>query len=282
MRRLLCLTIMLAAVPPAHHVAAQSESVPRELVDAMLRYSGGSLGAGSQLLVGSVPDGLPKRFTVRPDARTVGSITTSGTTTVVIATSALADTVMADVTRQLRAAGWKAAPLPPAQRGFQESEASIPHTFCAGDTVVTVRAFGRLTGGTSLIATHAPGNPRACDPPTVTPTRPPPELPTLRNPGGTDQTGSCYSREPTVVSMGGGTSTSLRTSLAPDSILAHYARQLRAGGWTQLPPQSYTSTWAQPDSSGVVVEATLTVSPNRQTPGCYVVNLGVRSVQSPR
>ena len=270
---------MLTAVPPAHHLAAQSESVPRELVDAMLRYSGGPLGASSQLVVGGVPDGLPKRFTVRPDARTVGSITTHGTTTVVIATTALADTVMADVTRQLRAAGWKAAPLAPAQRGFQESEASIPHIFCAGDTVVTVRAFGRLTGGTSVIATHAAGNPRACDPPpAVTPTRPPPELPTLRNPVGTDQTGSCNSRAPAMVSMGGSASTTLRTSLTPDSILAHYARQLRAGGWTQLPPQSYTSTWAQPDSSGAVVEAMLTVSPNRQTPGCYVVNLGVRSV----
>ena len=278
--------MLLAAVVPARHVDAQSaasETVPRELVDAMLRYSGGPWGTGSQLLVGSVPDGFPQRFTVRPDGRTVGSITTSGTTTVIFATSAAADTVMADVTRQLRGAGWKAGPLPPVQRGFQESEASIPHIFCAGDTVMTVRAFGRLAGGTNLVATHAPGSSRSCDPPAPPTRHQTLELPMLRNPVGTDQTGSCNARETSFgYGSSNGMSTTLRTPLAPDSILAHYGRQLRAGGWTPLPPQVYTSTWTQPDSSGATIEATLTVSPNRQTSGCYAVSLSIRSTSSRR
>ena len=264
-------------------MVAQSETVPRELVDAMLRYSGGPWGTGSHLLVGNVPEGFPQRFSVRPDGRTIGSITMSGGTTVIFATSASPDAVMADVTRQLRGAGWKAAPLPPVQRGFQESEASIPHIFCAGDTVVTVRAFSRLAGGTNLIATHASGSSRTCDPPAPPTRHQMIDLPTLRNPVGTDQTGSCNAREAAVgFGSSNGTSTTLRTPLTPDSILAHYGRQLRAGGWTPIPPQVYTSTWTQPDSTGGTIEATVTVSPNRQIPGCYAVSLSVRSMPSRR
>ena len=101
--------MVLAVSMLARQVVAQSETVPRELVDAMLRYSGGPWGTGSHLLVGNVPEGFPQRFSVRPDGRTIGSITMSGGTTVIFATSASPDAVMADVTRQLRGAGWKAA-----------------------------------------------------------------------------------------------------------------------------------------------------------------------------
>lgn len=281
MRRLLCLTLIVTAVHPGHTVAAQSETVPRELVDAVLRQATG--GTGSQLLVGRVPDGFPERFTVSSDARTVGSITMSGTTIVVISTNAIPDAVITAVTQQLRAAAWKAAPLPLPQRGFQESEASLPHVFCAGDTVVTVRAFGRMTGGTSVVATQAMGSPRSCDPVVQPPRRPAPELPTLRNPPTTDVTGSCNRRDPNMVSVSNGMATMLRTSITPDSILAHYGRQLQAAGWAPRPPQSYTTTWGQPDSTGAVVEATLSVMPNRQVAGCYNVNLNVvRSTPSPR
>lgn len=288
----LALTISLAMRSTAAQAAAGADMVPRELAEAILRQaSGGSMMTGAQLFVGQLPGGFTAPLDVR-EGSIVGGFTMHGQSTVLVATTASPDAAIATVAGQLQTAGWKAGPLPPVGKGFQEAASASPHVFCSGNYTVTVRAFARAAGGTDLVVAQGPGASQACDSSmTTSVTRATPaEMPTLVNPPGTGPMSSCFpsnrGTQVAFVGIGGmgsyGTGTTLRTSLPPDSVLMHYARQLEDSGWTRVPQNSATGQWSRPDSAGVGRTVTLTVQPSAQARGCYSVSMSVARAPAAR
>lgn len=292
MRRFPCLTLMLAATLAgplaARSVTAQApprgDAVPRELAEAILRQaSGGSTRIGSELFVGELPSGLTAPLDLR-GGNVVGGFTLHGQATALLATKASPEDAIADVARQLQAAGWKAAPLPPAGKGFQEALSASPHLFCSGNNTITVRAFGSELGGSNVLVTQARVPSEACESSMASVARATPiELPTLVDPSVAGPMSTCFPSNRAsgafVATLGGvmsnGTSTILRTSLAPDSVLLHYARQLEDSGWVRIPQNSVRGQWSRPDSAGLTRTLTLTVEPTPLARGCYSVNMNI-------
>jgi hypothetical protein len=80
-----------------------------------------------------------------------------------------------------------------------------------------------------------------------------------------------------------GTQNYLRTTLSPDLVLEHYARQLQDSGWTATGPALATvgRTFMRRDSTGAPIDLTLTVAASPKGPGCRDVSMQVRNPSKP-
>lgn len=290
MRPLAYLTMALAFMVCGRTAEAQSDAVPRELVDAILRAIGGPPGINPVLLVGRAPDSFAPRLDLR-GGRILGSITVDPASIVVIASRTSPDSTVVDLTRQFRALGWEASKSTPASGpGFQEAGSAVPGTFCRGDTTVSLRALARPAGGSevTLLSVHAPALAVGSINGAVVQTGPGggcgsalfdtsslPEMPTLYDPPANGPIEMCY-RPGGGFASSNGTSTTLRTSLSADAILAHYAKQLQAAGWVAAPAaKPAILSWIRPDSAGFSRETTLSVKTDA-APGCYTVSMEVK------
>ena len=80
-----------------------------------------------------------------------------------------------------------------------------------------------------------------------------------------------------------GTQNYLRTTLSPDLVLEHYARQLQDSGWTATAPALATvgRTFTRRGSTGAPIDLTLTVAASPKGPACRDVSMQVRNPSKP-
>ena len=237
-RTLVVLTLLLAAVRADAQQRTRSDSLPRELVVALL---GGSLGGRNvDVRAGFADDSLPADLF--RDALLLGyaDYRVSSTTVAYFpyAPQATIDTIRA----RLVAAGWTVPPQPQdSMRGFvQAYGGSFPQVICREGSVVVptvmIRTINRTLavisrqreGGMSSFCTRDPNRMAVYrNPAQDTP------LPALPSPPGLQSRGSGSSGVPDRES-GMTMQTSLTGSSNAQVILAHYETQFIAAGWRKV------------------------------------------------
>jgi hypothetical protein len=168
----------------------------------------------------------------------------------------------------------------------QQTGPSTRATLCRDDGTLVVSGAPARGGGANvtlrLLTSLGPTSYTTCNPP------PRPEMPVNRSPyptlydppiTGEAAPNACFPN----YNNSSGTSNFLRTTLSPELILEHYARQLQDSGWTpsstMAPPVGRTFT--RRDSTGAPIEMTLTVSGSPKGPNCRDVTMQVRGPNKP-
>ncbi len=232
-------TIALPAVAAAQSPAADSVTVPRELLGALLDVSG---SRKPEILVGRLPDGYPAALAESPRTVMGGVSFGSAAATGVLTTAAAPDAATRAVVERMQRDGWTQATASRGFGGFVASAGVPPTPLCRDSVALFVSARARPVGGSlvQVMRTSARNGMCGRDPELrrlqvvefpIPPLTPPPGVRTVG--GGNSQSSSSGGlssddervEERTV-------STLLATALSPDSVVAHYAAQLAAAGWT--------------------------------------------------
>lgn len=281
----MALLAAIAAGAPAQGVPpAGPDSLPRELVEALLRpYLGLYSGAASGFVVGHVPASLAPFFFVPPGARVLGGIETPSTTVVVLSVPMPVDEVRSAYRREQLRLGWT-MPSPAGPRGWGfvpapgmtqdgslvfchigQSIQIVPYQMSSQPLIVTatVQNYGSSCGTQMRFGMQ--GSTAM-------------ELPVLMNPQDAamnDRT--CVSSTLSLVGSNG-TSERLQTKLSPTQLLEHFSRQLSDSGWSASPAlAAVRRVWTRPDSGGAARELTLTITPSAVS-GCQELSMQVRRV----
>lgn len=308
-----CLTLSLALAMPAvtTPMAAQRASragpdtatVPLELVAALL----GSTGSDQlpELRVGGLVSGIPADVVPR-GARVLGSLSSRpvmtgeprGSSTVIMIVGSFPEDAVAQYTSHLDRTGWTQPPGFGQRGGFAATRTSRPTSFCRDSLFVIVSATLRPSGGAHLRLQFSPTTPQysPCDIerryPGGRPADDEIQLPLLLPPPGARSIGSGESMGGNMSSGGDGSATrashtTLDAPLTPSEILAHYASQLKAAGWTPGAPTSNSESGLQVltsrDVRGRTLRAVLTAmvvpdgaAPNERDVGLRVVRTRAR------
>jgi len=266
----------------------QPDSIPVELATALL--SSGGLPGDPQILVGALPGWMTNRVYVAPNARVLGSAFIGTTAVAIVSSPEMPEAAMAALKRELATRGWKTPPPQPSFGGGFRSVAmnltgSDPTraVLCGADnqllTVAVSRRRGVSTDIVMRIATFS-GN-GTCSPRELPPEYRRSPLPTVYHPSGVSESPqSCNTDNPYGSN---GSAAIVRSSMASDSLLDHYAKQLRDSGW-QAPAGAGTivgRTWTKTDSTGAPVELTITVSASPRDPSCRTLNMSLRTLRKP-
>ena len=225
MRRISAIPVLLFVASAGAWAQQTSETIPKELVQALLR-SGMPSNDPFDLKVGPAPADFPKD--VLPQGTVVAlTATTERMTTVVGTAAGLVATGRADFMSALQAAGWSLQSLP--QRGFVSTTSLDSTSVCKGTNFVNVALIPRTEGGHYVRASLTRDPRRQCA------TRPPMgdsyfadlNLPAMAPPAGAKSYGG-----------GGGGSTDAWTAnskitvdMKLPAIAAHYRKQLVDAGW---------------------------------------------------
>lgn len=250
--RTLCRSIALLATVAAPLTSSaqatpsprQPDLIPRELVQALVSFSGG-VGGGTDIRVGQAPDDIPPEL-VPPGAQIIGSMTQFGNTVLVLGVRDTPDSALGAMEAHLLAGGWTRPPAPPGRRmggfvsaDFSGSSFGMPNFLCHGDRVVNLSSMYRTSGGGgSLLKIAYNQGERASmctnrsDMQALRSPFDDAPIPTLRAPAGSmmrsDGRGMSSSGSGVTVS------TRLATPLKPGEVVAHYDSQMRAAGWSQV------------------------------------------------
>src|SRR5688572_1680306 len=228
-----------AQVPPARD--AQPESIPRDLVVALLTFGTGV--GGTDLRVGKMPDDTPPEF-VPPGADVLGSMTQFENLVIVLGVRETPDSAIGSMQTRLLGSGWTRPPAPPRApppRGFVAADfpvgggmGGMPDVLCRGDESVTLSSMYRSSGGSLLkVAFNRGARFSSCRQRESASYRSPYEdapIPTLRAPPGSMMSGSGSSASNDRMTL----STRLSTRLKPGEVVSHYDAQMRAAGWTPV------------------------------------------------
>lgn len=262
-------------------VAAQDVTLPADVYHILLdRAWYGDDDVLPTVTVGAVPDSLRARLPVLPKAEVQMTLSNASETVLYLRTTTPREAVLAYYRQALPASGWTArmpdttmgrvrgfiAPLPPVT-GLD---------FCgSGDTTLVVFVPDkqnpydvRLSMGTSGWACQ-PENRTASpqDLPFPTLVAPPG---TKTHPGGSSMSGGCRG-EFCGRWAEGETRASLDTSETPAALVAHYATQLLAQGWTLVDTavgaRYALSGWRMTDADGLAWWGELKFSPAQEKAG---------------
>lgn len=273
----------------AQELRSVSDSLPRELVEALLRpYIGFYSSSSSKFVIGKLPESLAPYFFVPANARILGGIDAPTTKIVVLTVPMSYEDVRVAYQREQPKLGWEPPPSFEAMRGwgFMPAPGSTPDgsglEFCHIGQSLEIRMMPE-TPTTSHVTATVQNFGGRCNmdlraggrPPTPT------ELPTLTNPAGSAMNSPTCSPGPFFPSGGGGTTERLQTSLTPQQLLETFARQLSDSGWTA--GETVTTirrSWTRPEGNGALVrELTVTAGPMLNAPaGCREVSMQVRRV----
>jgi hypothetical protein len=266
-----------------------ADSIPRDLAAALI--ASGGFGADPQILIGSMPEWIGNRLSIPSGARVLGSAFLGTTVVAVVAMPLASDTMMNQLKSDLMRHGWTNPPPQPSYGGgFRPAPAGMTIdrpltrlTLCRDQQTLIAyasRQRGTVTDITYRVSTEAGGY-SVCRPPQLPAgmTRSP--FPTLYTPPTTPDarmSGDCASNY-----GGSTTSATLQTSMTPEALLDHFARQLQDSGWTSSTDKASIigRTWSRTDSSGTPVQAVITVMTPPQNPACRELNLQVRTMQKP-
>jgi hypothetical protein len=266
----------------------QPQSIPYELASALI--SAGGLSGDPQILIGSMPEWVVKKLYLPAGARVLGSAFIGTTVVGIASVSTPPEVAAADLRAGLLAHGWKAPPPPPNYGGgFRPAPVNVfpagttRGTLCGDQEVLTTSAVPQR--GVATILTYrlitATGF-STCKPPVMPQGYSRSPMPTLYNPAASTDarmTGDCSN----VMGSSNGTSTTLRTSLAPDAILEHYGKQLADSGWkpTGDKPTISGRTWTRTDSAGAPVELSISIATSVRDANCRETSLQIRSPTRP-
>jgi hypothetical protein len=233
--------ILLSAATLALPAAAGAQSVPEELVRALVA-NGGADRPPAVIVVAGVPHEFPADAV--PSGRVLGGVGGDPAASEVVVAVADAPPAAVDAgLAKLAAVGWSSGGGR-GQRGFVAPSTNAFGLACKGTDGMTVSAAPAPGGGSYLrlsymSAAHANpcsgigGRPR----PGTGPADEIP-MPALTAPAGAVATSTSngqmmggMGREPSVESR-----VRLRTTQSPSELLAHYAGQLRGDGWTAASP----------------------------------------------
>jgi len=271
---------------------ARLDSVPATLATAMLSAGGLGTTGEPRILVGSAPEWVMPKLVVPSGARVAGSAFLGTSVLVIVSVPAASDTVLAELQRQLLDHGWKKPPMMPQYGGGFR----FPSPVNAAYAGMPLTRLTLCDGAQMLFATVALRDPRAayvayrvstasigtCVPPQFPGGYKPPPYPVLWNPAGSVD-GRLGVDCPMAAATSYGTGATLKTALKPDAILDHYEKQLLDSGWTA--PRSAGAiagrTFTRPDSTGALIELTLTVTGSTKDASCQSVSLQVRTPAKP-
>lgn len=269
------------------------DSVPRALVEAVIdpigsmRMIGG--GARPRLIVGTLPSGLAQRIWIPPGSTILGGIESSAFGLAIIHSPMSEDSLNAGFAREQPRMGWtlphEHAPVG-GTMGFIAAATTVSvggslvpaGLFCSGGTTLSISVTPLDPLTREIRATAMDGLDRRCQPapaaPRVIPF-PRPQYPTLVNPQGSGNgfANTCSNWN----SAGGGGTTRLQTRMNADDVLLHYGNQLADSGWAPGENQTVARSWTRRDSTGALIELTLTARLHPSSPGCIEVQMEVRS-----
>ena len=266
----------------------RSESVPIDLATALA--SSGGLGGEPQILVGALPGWATNKMYIPANARVIGSAFIGTTVIGVLHVAEDPEAIIATLKRELTTRGWK---TPPAQQsfggGFRPAVVNVDpsltrFSFCSDPQILAGSAARRQGLYTEVIIrmSTATGNFSPCNPPRLPAGMPRAPYPTLYNPPGAVDArfnGDCSSD----MFGSNSTSTTVRTAMAPDAVLDHYAKQLADSGWSFSGDKASTigRSWTRTDSTGAPVELSMSVTTSARDATCRDVSLIVRTRRKP-
>jgi len=262
-----------------------SDSLPRDLVEALLRPYYGSVSAGgSGFVIGRVPADLVPYLYVPPGARVLGGVETSSRTVVVLSVTAPLDELRSAYRREQLRLGWTSPVAPSQGWGFVQAPGTGPDinslVFChIGQSLQIVPYSAPSSGGPLVVTATVENYGSSCQsrvrfvPSTTFAT----DLPVIFNPDGAAMNSrACY--PPNVSASGVNASGErLETKLSPVQLLAHFSRQLSDSGWTAASSSgaAVKGVWTRPDTGELTRELTLTITPSPAA-GCQDLLLQVR------
>ncbi len=237
MRRFLCamaLPVSVGLAVSATGLAAQvaePASIPTVLAEVLSFPLSEVMGARPQYVVGRTPAGWPKSLVTPPSATLVGGVKFGPMMDVVYRVPRRVDVIQL-YQRVLTDAGYTRHEVRPDSRGgFTSREPSMTTAWCSASGTANVTVFDSTSTTRSVVVSvvSPPMTSPACmspEPPNGR-MKPPLEIPTLTAPLGVTASadGTGWS--------GDNIRTSVRvdTTVSADSLLGHYAAQLRAAGW---------------------------------------------------
>jgi hypothetical protein len=275
------------AAPPLEQIS----SIPFDLASALL--AAGGMGPDSpRILVGSAPEWVAKRIVVPKGATLVGSAFQSSAVLSIVNIPLARDSVLDDLKKPLFALGWKMPPVAPRQAfgGFLAAPptlvtgASTRLTLCDQTQQMTLTLVRRDAKSADIayrvFTTSGVGG--VCNPYQQPPNNFRSPYPALYNPQATvdaRSTGDCNA----ALGASNSTGTTLRTAMAPDALLDHYAKQLTDSGWKGDAEHAamVSRTFTRPDSAGFPQQLTLTVAAPAKPDGCRDVNMSVKTLRKP-
>lgn len=247
--------------------SATPDSVPLEFVVAAMQSGATAFMRGGvpQITVGAIPADYAVDLFVPSDARVLGTVSDNAAMYAFLYTSEPAESVRERFERELLARGWRHPP-PPAGYGGGFRSYPLPRNtlpgsqpYCRGLLTLTLTVVSGSAGPANVVLREETNSQNATC--TRTSNFPSPgmtvgnQLPTLFNPVGSGDpySSACYGGSAS-------SSTNLDAGLSPDSVLAHYARQLVDSGWKPLPGSTVVGgSWTRADSAGTVTTTTVTV-----------------------
>ena len=267
----------------------QPDSIPLPLAQALI--SAGGFSGEPQILVGSLPGWITSRLYIPAQSRIVGSAFLGTSVVGVISVPSAPDSLLMEFKRELLSKGWK---VPPSPRTFSgagfmpaptpTADGSLTRLNLCGDEQFLMASVAHRQGGAAVVVLRVVSStgPGICNLPQIATSMVRTPWPTLYNPvGAVDarMSGDCSA------TLGGssGIGTTLRTSMSAESLLDHYARQLKDSGWVSASETASIvgRSWSRVDSAGVPTELSVTVTTPTRDAGCRELFLQTRSLRKP-
>lgn len=255
----------------------QPASIPIDLALALTGSGGLGSDAEARILVGEIPEWALNRVPLPNGWRPIGSAFLGTTVIGVVQVPTANDSLIQRFQQHLERNGWKAPPTPVQFRGggFQSPQSAAAVTrasrrfqSCRDNQMVNAWIARELPVSTTIafrLSMATPGQFNQCNPPApdtrmIGAMRDNP-LPTLYDPVSRDgpMMSSCFS----VDAFGNRTTeTRYKSTMTPEQLLEHYARQLADSGWIagSSPRPAVARMWTRPDSSGTPRQVVLTAS----------------------
>ena len=275
-------TATLHAQRPA---TPQPDSLPRELVEALVRPAFFGYGGGTEFVVGRIPPALAPFLYVPKGARILGGMTGINGTTGVVVAQGNVESISEEYRRELPKLGWTAPPPTGRSWGFipanESNSTGNGLEFChigqslqvipvpVGNNTVQVTATVQNGGRCNNSVTFMGG--RAQPPGAVA-------LPVLVNPLGTATNAVDCNTATMFLSGSNGSSERVKSQLSIDQLLERFAKQLADSGWKGGAATTVQRrVWTAPDTGATVRELTLTATP-MPVAGCEDLSMTVRLV----
>lgn len=277
--------LAMSGVPAAAQSGASDELVPRRLVEALL---GGIAGSGRpELIVGSLPPTVQAKVVIPAGAKVLGGVNLGEMAFGVLTLDGPLNAAADAFSRELLRNGWEVMDQGPdmfygsefidAGAAQRRPVSGAPEIYCGRAGTLNVRytpdGFNQtrvtvMSLGDNQCAQRRDAMLRSRGPGSREPSRP-----ILVNPGAArNQRGLCPD-----FNMGmGGRGTELNSRMAPEEILADYAKQMSDSGWTRN-GTGVSASWTKTDTAGVVTEYQVTVRTAAESPMCRKVDSQLRA-----
>jgi len=289
---LTCLAAAHAGVAQSPAPLAQPTSIPTDLAGAIL-VTGGLVGSEEpRVLVGSTPEWVLPKIVMPRGARIMGAAFQGTTVVTIVNIPGASDSIITQLQTQLLARGWKPQPVQNFGGGFRPAPAPARGapptrvTLCDVPQMLAVSIARRdeqsadIAYRITTVTTVAGSGYSICNlPQAYAPAGYKSPFPTLYNPPASADvraSGDCQAS----LTGSQGTFTALRTAMAPELILDHYARQLADSGWTPAPSSQVSRIFVRTNGDGSA-ELSLTVSSSPRDQACHDVAMNVKTLRKP-